>query len=274
MLAHEPGVGQAGGDRPGAEPFGDGVFPSLAVAQQIEPGQRDELDRARRPAGLGDGLVQLTPDELDHVRLRAQAVDDGVGQRGRGLQAPGTAGRHPDRDVADVVPEAVGVQEFDLGLLAVPAVRDTLPAQQGPDHLHRVDELLDGRRPVPHGPQGVVRGADPQEGPARREHVQGGDRVGGHRGDPGQRVGDHRAQVDRRRLLRRQRHLLVRIGEQQRALAHPEVGHAEVLGLLDQVDLVDLGARADTEIHLIAPFAPGLAAESVVPVSPRPAGQW
>jgi len=56
---------------------------------------------------------------------------------------------------------------------------------------------------------------------------------------------------------RRQRHLLVRVGEQQRALAHAEVGHAQVLGLADQVDLVDLGARADAEIHVLASFRSG-----------------
>jgi hypothetical protein len=250
VLVHEAGVGDAGRDRAGAEAVGDAVLPRLAVAQLVEPGERDELDRPLGPPGLGHGLVEFPPDEADHVGLGAEAIDNRVSEGGGSLEPLRAAGSHPHRDVADVVPKSVGVQELHLGLLTEPAVDDALAPEQSTADLHRVHEFLDRRGTVAHRSQRVVGGADTEEGAARRQHVQGCDGIRGHRGDPSQRIGDHGAEMDRRRLLRRQGHLLIRVGEQQWPLAHTEVRHSEVFGLFDQIDLVDLGACADTELHV------------------------
>ena len=70
----------------------------------------------------------------------------------------------------------------------------------------------------------------------------------------GEWIGDVGAHLDGRCLLRGQRHLLVRVGEQQRPFPDAEMGHPKVLGLLDQPDLVDLGAGANTEVHGCSPL--------------------
>ena len=56
-------------------------------------------------------------------------------------------------------------------------------------------------------------------------------------------------ELDRAGVAGGQRQVLVGVAEQQRALTHPEVAGADVLGLLDQADRVDLRGRADAEIH-------------------------
>ena len=96
-----------------------------------------------------------------------------------------------------------------------------------------------------------VAGPDPEEDPPRREAVDGRDAVGGDRSASSARDAHPGPQPDGAGLSGGEGQEGVAVGPDHLAVRDPEVGIAQVLGLDGEADVVDLGDRANAEIHVL-----------------------
>ena len=102
-----------------------------------------------------------------------------------------------------------------------------------------------------------VAGAEADDAAAGRQAIDGGDAVGDHRGEPEAGHVHAGAEPHAARLLGGQGEHGPAVGPDHRAVGHPAVAVAEVLGVGDVADLVDLGrARSRSPCpRLLSAFA-------------------
>ena len=221
----------------------------LARLQQrhVHHGRGVKILRQRAPDLLG-----ATARVGEHLRDRAaagQARDEPVAQlAGQGLRLR-AEGRDVDRDRVVEIDEAMLAHlEPDRVGLAVQRVVDLFAAEQGADGLHVRLERSEAHRLLAERAHRGVAGAEPDEAAAGREAVDGGDAVRRHRREPEPGHVHPGAEAHAPRLLGGQGQHRPAVRPDHLAVGDPAVRVAEVLGVGDVADLVDLGVD-DAEVH-------------------------
>ena len=166
----------------------------------------------------------------------------------------GTETGHVQRDgLLDIDELVVLHQKLDRMGLTLPGEVNLLAAQQAAQHPQIVGELLEFHRLVAHQPGGRVAGADAQEGPARSQLVDGGDAVGRDRRQAGAGNRHPGSDLHATGLLGGQGQNRITVRPDHLTVGYPGVRVAQVLGVGDIADLVDLRGSTNPKIHPAAP---------------------
>jgi hypothetical protein len=142
---------------------------------------------------------------------------------------------------------------FYLARGAAIRVVDGLTREQRTHDAEIFAELLQRHRILAHHAHRGVAGADAEEDPARRELIDARDRMCGHGRDARAGDRDAGADVNALRVDRRERHRRVAVGPDHLRVGNPGHVVAELLGVTDELPLVDVGIEHDAEFHRCLP---------------------
>ena len=245
-------------------------------------GRLARLEHASRGQQHRGEIVKLASGarraRLDMLEVGADAV--GIGERGdpsvadlaRELERLGAVGRDVNRNrILEIDITVIGMEKADRALALALAVHHFLAAQQLAAHLDILAHPFELDRRQAHRIASGKAGADTQHRAARREQVDGRDRMGGDRLDA---VGGNRhagAELDSLRMLGGEREAYVDVAVDHLRIVKPGVTEAVILGYHQVFPGIRTGRVCDREFHRSALLAAAIGAAARAEVCPIPA---
>jgi hypothetical protein len=142
------------------------------------------------------------------------------------------------------------VEETDRACHPVQRVLDLLAGKQRAHDAEVFAEIADLHRVHAHHAHGGVASADAEKDAARSDPVDRRNRVSGYRRDARAGDGHAGAEFDALGIVRCEREGGVAIRPDHLRVGDPGAVVAEILGVLDQLPVVDPGGDEDAELHL------------------------
>jgi len=143
------------------------------------------------------------------------------------------------------------MEKFYLARAAAKGVLNRLAMQQRAHNFQVLAELGDRHWVLPHHAHRGVPGADAQERAAGRDLVDARDGVRGDRRQTRASNRYPRTDLDPARIGRRQRERRVAVGPDHLRVRNPGSVEAQVLGVADELPLINVRVDTDSKFHHI-----------------------